>query len=386
MERDFENILRARLREEHPLIQVILGPRQVGKTTGARAIFEAWSGPKFYHTADSPTPMSSQWLEARWLQARAAGSPVLLIIDEIQKVIGWSEVVKRLFDEDRGRRDIRVVLLGSASLSLQSGIRESLAGRFELIKTHHWILSEHREQLGWGIEEYLKFGGYPGAARFIDDKERWRDYMRDSIIEPVIGRDIISSTAIAKPALLRQIFEIAMYYPAQELSYQKIVGQLQEKGSSQTVKHYLEILEGAFLIRQIFKYSTRPLSTRESSPKLLTLCPALNHAFVDPMRIDSDPDWRGRVFESVIGSKIAQSRGQLFTWRERNYEVDFILEIDERLFAIEVKSGRRAKSTDGMTEFMRRFPRAIPVIVTGSNYNEFLSDADIVRSLLHIAH
>lgn len=385
MHRAFEDTLASRAREPYPLIQVILGPRQIGKTTGARAVFDAWQGTKFYHTADSPTPLSAEWLEARWLQARAATAPVLLIVDEIQKVIGWSDVVKRLFDEDRGRRDLRVVLLGSASLSLQHGIRESLAGRFELLRTHHWALSEHAQQLGWGLEEYLKFGGYPGAARFAADKERWRSYIRDSIIEPVLGRDIVSATPIGKPALLRQTFEIAMYYPAQELSYQKIVGQLQEKGSTQTVKHYLEILEGAFLLKQIFKYSTRPLSTRESSPKILTLAPALNHAFVDPMRVDTDPDWRGRIFESVIGSKLAQSRGQLYTWRERSSEVDFVLEIDDTLFVVEVKSGRRARATSGMTDFLRRFPRAIPVMVTGSNYNLLLSDNDVVDSLTRLA-
>jgi predicted AAA+ superfamily ATPase len=385
MNRAFEDLLTSRVNEKYPLVQVIVGPRQIGKTTGARAVFDSWQGAKFYHTADSPTPLTADWLEARWLQARAVTSPVLLVIDEIQKVLGWSDVVKRLFDEDRDRRDLRVVLLGSASLSLQHGTRESLAGRFEMLRTYHWTLSEHTEQLRWGLEEYLKFGGYPGAARFAADKERWRSYLRDSIIEPVLGRDIVSATPIEKPALLRQAFEIAMYYPAQELSYQKIVGQLQERGSVQTVKRYLEILEGAFLLTQIFRYSTRPLSTRESSPKILTLAPALNHAFVDPMRIETDPDWRGRIFESVVGAKLAQSRGQLYTWRERNSEVDYVLELDGALFAIEVKSGRRLTAKSGMTEFLKRFPRAIPVVVNNSNYHLLLSDHDVADALNRVA-
>ena len=381
MQRKIIEILNGRLAEKYPLIQVVLGPRQVGKTTAAQATYDAFPGAKFIASADSPTPLSSDWLEARWLQARAAPKPTLLILDEIQKVFGWSEVVKKLFDEDRNKIDLRVLLLGSASLTLQSGIKESLAGRFELIPVEHWNFAECSEAFGWDLELFLKYGGYPGAARYITDKVRWQSYLKNSIIEPVLGRDISAAISIAKPALFRQVFEIAMHYPAQELSYQKIVGQLQERGSVQTVKHYLEILEGAFLLRQIFRYSSRPLTTRTSSPKIVIPAPALIHAFADPGRVDLDPDWRGRVFESVIGATLCSATNKVFTWREKSEEVDYIIESNPDLFAVEVKSGRRVQSS-GLDAFIRNFPHAKPIVVTPNNCAALLSGGDLIKTLI----
>lgn len=372
--------LSKRVNERNPLIQVLLGPRQVGKTTAARHIYDSFGGSKIFESADSPIPPSADWIETHWLRARALPEPTLLIIDEVQKVTDWSEVVKRLFDADRGKRDIRVVLLGSASLSLQQGLRESLAGRFELIRAYHWNLSDCHKEFGWNLDTFLKFGGYPAAAKFIADKDRWRNYIRDSIIETVIGRDISSLTTITKPALFRQTFELAMHYPAQELSYQKIVGQLQERGSAQTVKHYLEIMEGAFLLKQVFKYSKRPLSTRESSPKILPLAPALIHAVTDPDRLDVDPQWRGRVFEAVVGAALARDRGELYAWRERAFEVDYVLRANDTLYAIEVKSGRM-RGVSGLMEFSRRYPAAKSVMVTYENCTKLLSGEDVNSAL-----
>lgn len=380
MQRQIVDKLRVRILEKYPLLQVLLGPRQVGKTTAVQTLYKDFQGSKLFASADSPVPLNADWLETRWLQARALPDPVLLIVDEIQKVLGWSEVVKLLFDQDRGKRDIRVILLGSASLVLQSGLKESLAGRFELLRASHWNLAESREEFGWGLEEYLRYGGYPAAARFISDKSRWQGFIRDSIIEPVLGRDILSSINIGKPALFRQVFEIAMHYPAQELSYQKIVGQLQEKGSTQTVKHYLEILEGAFLLKQLFQYSTRPLSTRQSSPKIIPLAPALIGAFVDPEMVNLDQEWRGRIFESVVGAALLQSQASLYSWRENNQEIDFVLKTEKDLFAVEVKSGRRVKA-QGMDGFLRKFPKAKQIVITPSNCLALLSDRDKIEAL-----
>jgi uncharacterized protein len=384
MKRQIEDILSQRLSQNHPLIQVLIGPRQVGKTTAAKSICQSFGGTHLFASADSPTPLSAEWLEARWLQARSMTQPTLLVIDEVQKVPGWSEVVKRLFDQDRGVRDLRVLLLGSASIALQTGIRESLAGRFELLRAYHWNLEESTQAFGWDLDTFLKYGGYPDATRFIDSKERWQSYIKDSIIEPVLGRDILASVSIAKPVLFRQAFEIALHYPAQEISYQKIVGQLQEKGSIQTVKHYFEILEGAFLLTQLFKYSTRTLSTRESSPKLIIPAPALTHAFVDPDRVVVDRDWRGRIFESAIGAALTRTSGKLYYWREKNQEVDFILETSEKLFAIEVKSGRRVQQS-GIDAFLRRFPRAKPIVITPNNCSELLSDKNAIDVLMALS-
>ena len=367
----FAEQLKARVSEALPLIQVLLGPRQVGKSTAATEIFNSFAGSKIMVTADGPISPNQEWLETEWMRARSLIPPVLLIIDEVQKISGWSEVVKKLFDEDRGKRDLRVVLLGSSSLALQQGLTESLAGRFELLRAHHWNLDEMKSGFGFELESYLRFGGYPGAARYVQQPSRWQAYLRDSIVEPVLSRDILMQAEVRKPALFRQTFEIAMRYPAQQVSYQKLVGQLQERGSTETVKNYLELFEGAFLLSQIFQYSTRPLSTRTSSPKLIPSAPALVHAFVDPARIGVDPEWRGRVFESVVGSALVRLGHKVFTWSEQGAELDFVVVKGDSLFAIEVKSGRHRNAT-GIRRFLRHFPHAKPIVVTPENVEQLL--------------
>jgi predicted AAA+ superfamily ATPase len=342
---------------------VLIGPRQVGKSTAAQSLADRFQGAKHFVSADGPAPPDHSWLRDHWLRARALPKPTLFVVDEVQKIRGWSEVVKELFDQDRGKSDLRVLLLGSSSLAIHRGLSESLAGRFELLRAHHWSFGEMEKRFDWSLEQYLCYGGYPGPAHLISDPARWNAYMRDSIVEPVLGRDLSLASAVSKPALFRQAFEIAMLYPAQEISYQKLVGQLQDRGSSETIKHYLELFEGAFLLRQIFRYSTRPLSTRTSSPKLIPLAPALLHTFSDPRRLAVDPEWRGRVFEAAIGAALCRHEREVFTWRDGLSEVDFVILRNRVPIAIEVKSGRR-KSMDGLTRFRRKFPRSESLIVT----------------------
>jgi predicted AAA+ superfamily ATPase len=360
---DFYYKLSARIQEKFPLLQILLGPRQVGKTTAAKNIYDQFNGSKIFVSADGPTPPDFEWLSTHWHRARALPAPVLLIVDEIQKITGWSEIVKREFDQDRGKTDLRVILLGSSTMLLQRGLSESLAGRFELLHAHHWNFGEMEQVFKWDLETYLSFGGYPGAAQFISDTTRWQSYLKESIIEPVLGRDILTASSVSKPALFRQAFEVAMSYPAQEVSYQKIVGQLQEQGSGETVKHYLGLFESAFLIKSVLQYSTRPLSTRTSSPKLVPLAPALIHAFSPPQRVALDSDWRGRVFEAVVGAALARQERLLFTWRAKNAEVDYIVPRSSGLIAVEVKSGRR-RTSKGLEEFLRKFSQARPVVIT----------------------
>jgi predicted AAA+ superfamily ATPase len=370
-------LIEQRISQPLNFIQVIVGPRQVGKTTGIEGIYQRWNGPKVLATADLPVPPSSEWIERYWQNARSLDGEVLLVFDEIQKVPRWSETVKALFDRDRKERRLRVVLLGSASLQLSTGLNDSLAGRFELIEVPHWSYNECQVVFGWSFEDYLMFGGYPGAAELISDASRWQRYVRDSIIEPALSRDIFGLVQIRNPALFRQTFELACNYPAQEISYQKLVGQLQYKGNLVTVKHYLEVLEGAFLIRLLQKFSGSALKTKSSSPKILPLCPAITHAFRDPKGALSDPVWRGRVVEMVVGAELARRYRNLFYWREGNYEVDYVVRDERgRVFAVEVKSSRPRKLS-GLNQFIRKFPDSRTIVIGLDSISRFFESEDL---------
>lgn len=369
-ERSFVARLQARLAEPAPLIQVLVGPRQVGKTTGMRQLLERWQGAWHYANADDLLAADRTWLLAQWQTAVRLGEGALLVIDEIQKAPNWSETIKALWDASPHR--LRVVLLGSSSLQLQRGLCESLAGRFELTRIHHWTFAELREAFGYDLDRYLLFGGYPGAVAFEADGDRWYAYLKDSIVEAVIGKDILQTRRVANPALFRQAFEILCRYPAQEISYTKLLGQLQDKGNTDLVKYYLELYGGAFLIYALEKYSAKAWPTRASSPKILPACPAL-HTMSAGVQTLADPERRGRVFELAVGTELLQLPGELFYWREKNAEVDFIYRHQGRLYAIEVKSGRK-KSAKGLDAFIRHFPEARPVIVTPENFSA-LSEA-----------
>lgn len=355
--RQFQSILARRLSESLNFIQVVVGPRQIGKTTGVRSIFDSYPGPKHFVSADSPVPFSSDWLRTQWSIARGLGPDALLVIDEVQKVDGWAEVCKRLFDEHRSKRELKVVLLGSASLSIKDGLASALAGRFELIQVPHWSYAEMREAFGFDLDTFISFGGYPGAAELLPDFRRWQSYIRDSVIEPVLGRDISGLVRINKPALFRQSFRLAMLYPAQIISYQKLLGQLQDRGNAATVKHYLELFESAFLLKLIPKFSNSPLAVSKSSPKILPLAPALCNAFVEGPEMAQQPTWRGRVFESVIGAALLKLPGELFYWSHGNYEVDFVRVCNNEIIAYEVKS-KLMERTESIRQFRKFYPDA----------------------------
>lgn len=355
LNREFIKILSKRLREKSPLLQILLGPRQVGKTTAARHLYDHWQGPKLFLSADVPTPPTADWITLHWNQALRQGHNTLLIIDEIQKIPGWSDQIKALFDRERGKGHLKVLLLGSSSLSLQRGMHESLAGRFELLHAPHWSYREWQAAFGDDFESYLRFGAYPGSAEFRHDESRWRSYILHSIIEPVLGKDILGLAPVAQPALFRQAFELAVHYPAQIISLQKLLGQLQDRGNITTVKHYLTLFEQAYLIRTLQKYSGSAVRTRGSSPKIVVLNPALTHAYQIQARLDSDRVWYGLMFESLVGAHLAQEEGTLYYWREGQDEVDYVLASPERTVAIEIKSGMRARRSS-LARFARRYP------------------------------
>ena len=374
--REFSKKLEVRLQERLNFIQVVTGPRRVGKTTGLRQIARMWKGPVHLASADKVAPPTADWIELNWKIARGMGEGALLVIDEIQKVPGWSERVKRLFDEDRESRSLKVVLIGSASLLMQKGMAESLAGRYEVIHAGHWSLPECREAFGWGLTEFLKFGGYPAAAELCGDFSRWRDFINHSIIEPVLLRDLLSLAVVNKPALFLQAFQLCLAYPAMEISLQKLLGQLQESGNVTTIKHYLELFEGAFLIKVLQKYSGSELKRRGSSPKIIPLNTALVNARRDSFLPDQETEWMGRLFECAVGAELCRRYDEVMYWREGGAEVDFVVKTHRGIVAIEVKSGR-VKRMGGLERFCQRYQDALPLVMDLEKGTRFLDGGEL---------
>jgi uncharacterized protein len=352
-------------------LQILIGPRQVGKTTAARQAATRSGLPCHYASADEALPPGPEWIEAQWNAAArltSASSPsAWLILDEIQKVRGWSEEIKRLWDADTTGK-IRPLLLGSSALLLQKGLSESLAGRFFLHRCSHWSLPEMREAFGWDLETWLVFGGYPGAANYIADRELWLRYINDSLIETTLSRDILQLETVAKPALLRHLFGLAAHHPSQVLSFNKMLGQLTDAGNTTTLSHYLHLLGQAFLITGLPAYSGNEIRRRASSPKLLIQNNALVTAS-NPRSLsnpDPDPAWRGRLVENAVGAALLQANTSpgttLHYWRDGALEVDFVLAEGPRLHAIEVKSGRPGKIS-GLAAFKKKHPQATPLLI-----------------------
>lgn len=369
-QRPFVAQLAQRLDATSPLMHVLVGPRQVGKTTGVRQLMAQCRYPQYYASADDVLVSDRSWLLEQWQQALLLGDGALLVVDEIQKVPNWPETIKALWDAQPYR--LRVLLLGSSALQIQAGVTESLAGRFELMRTHHWTFAELQAAFGYDLPRYLAFGGYPGGVALEHDADRLYAYMKDAIVEAVIGKDILQARKVANPALFRQAFQILCAYPAQEISYTKLLGQLQDKGNTDLVKYYIELYGGAFLLHALQKYSPKAWLARSSSPKMLPACPAL-YSMAAGMDVAQSAEQRGRAFELAVGAELVQQPGQVFYWRERNDEVDFVYQYRDRLYAVEVKSGRK-KSAKGLEAFCMQAPKALRVIVTPENFAQFSSD------------
>ncbi len=354
------DLLASRLRESPSRLQVVSGPRQVGKTTVVRQVLEASEAPSHYASADDPALRDAAWLEAQWEEGRRLAGDAgraILAIDEIQKVNGWAETVKRLWDEDRKvELPLQVVLLGSAALLVQHGLSESLTGRFELIRAPHWSFAEMRDAFGFDLDRFVYFGGYPGAAEFVDDEQRWAAYVLDSVVETTISRDLLLLTRIDKPALLRSLFRLVCDYSSQIVSYQKLTGQLQDAGNTTTIAHYLDLLAAAGLAVGLEKYARGKVRQRRSTPKLLALNTALVSAISGRTFEESrsDPAHWGRLIETTVGAHLwatRDPRAEVLYWRDRGKEVDFVVQRGERLTAIEVKSGRRRDGLPGVAAF-----------------------------------
>jgi predicted AAA+ superfamily ATPase len=326
--------------------------------------------------------LAAQWERARLLANDSGKQGAVLALDEVQKIPAWSEAVKRLWDEDtRHHLPLRVVLLGSGPLLVQRGLSESLAGRFELLHLPHWSLTEMRAAFGFTLEQYLYFGGYPGAAPLAGNPVRWRHYLLDALIETTISRDVLLLTRVDKPALLRRLFELGCRYSGQVLSFTKMLGQLHDAGNTTTLAHYLELLAGAGMLTGLSKYSGKAVRSRGSSPKLQVLNTALLTAQsgLTPAEAHADPEFWGRLTESAVGAHLANAAAsglcELFYWREGNREVDFVLRSGRVVVGIEVKSGRAPLAHSGLAAFSEAFnpKRTLLVGADGIRLHAFLS-------------
>lgn len=377
-------VLARRLAEPRRFIQVVAGPRQVGKTTLVQQVAEAAGQPVQFASADEPTLRGPQWVAQQWEAARliAGDGGALLVLDEVQKAAGWSESVKRLWDEDtRKRRPLRVVLLGSAPLLIERGLSESLAGRFEILHLPHWSAAEMHAAFDWPVERFIFYGGYPGAAPLVADGERWARYVRDALIETTIARDVLLLTRVDKPALLRRLFELGCRYSGQVLSYTKMLGQLQDAGNTTTLAHYLDLLSGAGMLTGLPKYARQAVRQRGSSPKLQVLNTALISA-QSGLTLDEarrDHEFWGRLVESAVGAHLANAAAagvcELFYWRNGNREVDFVVKAGRAVTAIEVKSGRAREAPSGLAAFAEAAKPTRTLLVGGDGIpvDEFLT-------------
>lgn len=371
-----------RIKEKRKFLQVMLGARQVGKTTLVRQLIKEYKYPSEYVTADNQS--SPLWLEQIWQSVRlklssSEAKEHLLIIDEIQKIKNWSEVVKKYWDEDSIEgTNLKVILLGASSLLIDKGLSESLAGRFETIPIPHWSYLEMRDAFDFSPEQYAYFGGYPGAADMIKNEKRWRDYINNSLIETTVSKDILQMELIYKPKLLRNLFQLGGQYSSQILSFNKILGQLQDAGNTTTLSHYLNLLSGAGLLTGLEKYSTNQLKVRSSSPKFQVYNNALLTA-QSPMTWEEfkiNPKLRGRVIESAVGAHLlaySTDNYKLQYWNESNAEVDFVLTNGKKVVALEVKSYSTNRQS-GMQKFVNQYKvdKSILINDSGMSWKDIL--------------
>ena len=375
--RSQSNDLIMRLQEPRRTIQVVAGPRQVGKTTLVKQVLQQLTIPSRFFNADGVEPDDKDWIAARWEEVRALMrfnqyQEMVLVIDEVHKINNWSEQVKREWDADTFNDvNIKVVLLGSSRLLLKKGLTESLAGRFEILSMTHWSFQEMQEAFGWDINQYVYFGGYPGSAPYVNNEARWRKYMRESIIAPAIEKDVLQTTYIYKPALMHQLFHLGCAYSGELLSYNKMLGLLQDAGNATTLVNYLEVLGESKLLTGLPKYVMDASRKYRTIPKLQVYNNALLTALTEGVsyeKVFTDPQLWGRWVESAVGCYLLDKADELdcdlFYWREDNEEVDFVLRRADKLLAIEVKSGKR-QSNSGLSTFRQMYNPQHSLVVGG---------------------
>lgn len=378
-------LLKARVSEKRKFIQVMIGPRQVGKTTLLTQFLSKLKQPHHFAAADAVANSNSVWIKQQWETARLklkqeGADELLLVIDEIQKIDNWSEVVKQLWDEDtRNKRNIKIILSGSSRLLLQQGLTESMAGRFETMYVGHWSFKEMQKAFDWDENKFAWFGGYPGSVMLADDEPRWKNYVAHALIETSISKDIFMLTRVDKPALMKRLFEFGCDYSGQILSYNKMLGQLLDAGNTTTLSHYLELLNTAGLLCGLEKFSQDKIRQRASSPKFMVH----NTALISAQRQETmrqmlaKPDSWGRVAECAVGAHLLNSslseNFELSYWRDGNHEMDFVIKRGNYVIAIEVKSGKKNLAS-GAAAFAKKFPRTKMLVIenSGISWKDFL--------------
>lgn len=379
-------LIRSRLEESRRFIQVVMGARQIGKSTVVKQVLKDIAIPHQLFSADNVPATNNAWISNCWAAVRSlkesnGWESAVLVIDEIQKISNWSEVIKKEWDDDTFHdRNIKVLLLGSSRVLLEKGLSESLAGRFEEIRMSHWSYPEMRDSFGFTLDQYIYYGGYPGAASLIDDEDRFSQYIQSAIIEATINKDILMDTPISKPALLRQTFELGAAYSGELLSLNKMLGALQDAGNTATLAGYINLLGESGLLCGLQKYSIDTARRKASIPKFQVFNNALKMVY-SPFTFEQsilDRKTWGRLFESGIGAYLVSQafvhRFEVFYWRERSEEVDFILRKKGSVVAVEVKSNAE-KRTEGLERFRELFEPQTSFIVGdgGISAEDFLS-------------
>ena len=385
-ERVYSKVIKERLEEPRRFIQIVIGPRHVGKTTVVKQVLESLKAPWLMYSADEVPTAQREWISSCWDNARTQLktdnlNEMVLVIDEVQKIKGWSETVKKLWDEDTFHdTPIKLLLLGSSRVMLERGLADSLMGRFETIKMPHWSFNEMREAFGFTLEQYIYFGGYPAAAPLIGNEERWAEYVRSAIIDATINKDVLVDAVVNKPALLRQTFELASAYSGEAVSLTKMIGQLQDAGNTTTLSSYLNLLDESGLVCGLQKYSADSIRRRASIPKYQVYNNALKSIYCGATFREAQTDRRlwGRLFESAVGCHILNEsfthRVSPFYWRDGNDEVDFVLQYGGKVVGLEVKSNLEKYNT-GLSTFRDRFSPHTAFVVGYEGYpvEEFLS-------------
>lgn len=379
-------VIKKRLEEERKFIQVLTGPRQIGKSTVVKQVLNDLPLPYRFYSADNVPATDTAWISNCWAATRSlketnGWEDVILVIDEIQKISNWSEAVKKEWDDDTFHdRNIKVLILGSSRVLLEKGLSESMAGRFEEIRMGHWSYQEMKESFGLSVEQYLFYGSYPGAAALIGDSDRFEQYIQSAIIDSAINKDILMDTPINKPALLRQTFELGAAYSGKLLSLNKMLGSLQDAGNTSTLAGYINLLKESGLLCGLQKYSVDMSRRKSSIPKFQVYNNALKTAY-SPLKFEQailDRKSWGHIYKSGVGAYIVSQafihRFDVYYWRERNDEVDFILHKKGSLIAIEVKSNAE-KRTDGLEKFKKMFnPKSAFIVGDGGiGLEDFLS-------------
>jgi len=382
-------ILKTRLEEPRKFIQVLMGARQIGKTTLVKQVLKDLKIPYQFYSADNVPATYGEWISNCWSSVRALKKiknleSIILVIDEIQKISNWSEVVKKEWDEDTFNDcNIKVLLLGSSRVLLEKGLSDSLAGRFEEIRMGHWGYLEMKDCFGFSVAQYLFYGGYPGSISLIEnnnDDERFQEYIHSSIIDATINKDILMNTSISKPALLRQTFELGVAYSWKLLSLNKMLGCLRDAGNTSTLSGYINLLGESGLLCGLQKFSIDMARRKASIPKLQVYNNALKRVY-NPLNFEQSllnrQEW-GHIFESGVGAYLVNQsflhRFEVFYWNERNNEVDFVLRKRNSIIAIEVKSNAE-KKTEGLEKFKQLFHPQNAFIVGegGMKVEDFLS-------------